>query len=245
MKPTPIPPPEGVSLLAFGAHPDDVEFGAGGVIARETRSGRAGHIVVCSRGESGTNGTPGERTAEAEKGAALLGVGLEFIELGGDTRIEPRLDHVLTLATLIRKWRPTIVLAPTPVDNQHPDHGVVGRLVRDAARLARYGGIAELKAQPAHAIGQLLFYALSTEGEPAGQVPLLMDVSTEGVVATWTAAMEAHASQMRTRNYVELQLTRARLHGLRAGVSHAIALWPNDPPVFASLEPLARGARQF
>ena len=65
------------------------------------------------------------------------------------------------------------------------------------------------------------------------------------MIATWTAAMEAHASQMRTRNYVELQLTRARLNGLRSGVDHAIALFPNDPLVFDSLTPLTRSARQF
>jgi hypothetical protein len=65
------------------------------------------------------------------------------------------------------------------------------------------------------------------------------------VIAAWTAAMEAHASQMRTRNYVELQLTRARLNGLRSGTAHATALFPNDPLVFDSLAPLARSARQF
>ena len=51
--------------------------------------------------------------------------------------------------------------------------------------------------------------------------------------------------KLRTRNYVELQLTRARLRGLRAGVGHAIALFPNDPLVFDSLAPVSRGARRF
>ena len=57
--------------------------------------------------------------------------------------------------------------------------------------------------------------------------------------------MEAHTSQARARNYVELQLTRARLHGLRAGIGHAIALFPNDPLVLDSLAPVSRGARRF
>jgi hypothetical protein len=61
----------------------------------------------------------------------------------------------------------------------------------------------------------------------------------------WTAAMQAHASQMQTRNYLELQLARARMHGLNAGLEHAQLLWPNDPPVLGSLAPLARGARRF
>ena len=64
-------------------------------------------------------------------------------------------------------------------------------------------------------------------------------------IARWTAAMEAHASQTSARNYVELQLTRARLTGQRAGIGHAIALFPNDPPVLNSLAQLGRGARRF
>jgi hypothetical protein len=57
--------------------------------------------------------------------------------------------------------------------------------------------------------------------------------------------MEAHVSQAAARNYVEMQLTRARLRGLRAGVGHAIALFPNDPLVLDSLAQVSRGARRF
>jgi hypothetical protein len=57
--------------------------------------------------------------------------------------------------------------------------------------------------------------------------------------------MEAHVSQVSNRNYVELQLTRARLLGARAGIGHAIALFPNEPLVFESLSQAGRGARQF
>jgi hypothetical protein len=72
-----------------------------------------------------------------------------------------------------------------------------------------------------------------------------MDVSAPEILTAWTAAMEAHASQASARNYVELQLTRARLRGLRAGIGHAIALFPNDPLVLDSLAQLGRSARQF
>jgi hypothetical protein len=57
--------------------------------------------------------------------------------------------------------------------------------------------------------------------------------------------MEAHASQMAARNYVELQLARARLLGLRAGIGHAMALFPNDPLVVDSLAQIGGGARRF
>lgn len=231
-------------LLAFGAHPDDIEFGAGGIIARETRAGRRVHLVVCSRGEAGTNGTPVIRTREAKSAANILSATIEFLTLDGDARLELKAAHALKLAAIIRRLRPGIVLAPTTEPNQHPDHWRLGTLVRDATRLARYGGLHELKRHAPHAVGQLFFYALSPGSQPAA-APVLIDVSAPGLVATWTKAMEAHASQMKTRNYAELQLARARVLGLDAGVAYAQALYPNDPLVFESLSALGRGARRF
>ena len=243
MKLTPRFQPDPASILAFGAHPDDIEFACGGVIALETQAGRAAHFVICSRGEAGTNGTPAQRTAEARKGAALLGATLEFVNLGGDAHLEASLAHTMKLAAIIRRVRPAVVLAPTPVGNQHPDHAAVGRMVRDAARLARYGGVKELKRRPAHAIRQLLFYAVTVEAEPADPPAVLIDVTS--VVTTWWKAVQAHQSQAKTKEYAALQMARASMHGQRAGVSFAIPLFPNDTLVFESLQPLCRAARHY
>ncbi len=245
MKPTPKSPPELAPLLAFGAHPDDLEFGCGGIIANETRVGRKVHFVICSKGESGTNGTPKQRTAEAKQAAKLLGATIEFIELNGDAHLEIRAAHAIKLAGILRRIRPGVVLVPSLVENQHPDHWRLGKLVRDAARLARYGGLKELHHSPAHAIDQLFYYAVTPEAEPRDISPVLLDVSNPQVIAAWTAAMAAHKSQTQTRNYVELQLTRAYLLGARAGVGHAMALFPNDPLVLDSLAQVGRGARRF
>jgi N-acetylglucosamine malate deacetylase 1 len=57
--------------------------------------------------------------------------------------------------------------------------------------------------------------------------------------------MEAHASQLKTRNYVELHLAMARVHGLSAGVEHAIALFSDDPILVDSLKQLGRSSRRF
>ncbi|HTY87765.1 MAG TPA: PIG-L family deacetylase [Candidatus Acidoferrum sp.] len=245
MKPGPKFNPELAPVIAFGAHPDDIEFGCGGIIAKETRNRRKAHFVVCSRGEAGTHGTPAQRVAEATKSATLLGATAEFIELDGDAHLEIRIAHAIKLAGIVRRIRPGIVLAPSLVENQHPDHARLGQLVRDACRLARYGGLKELRSRPAHAIEQLYFYAVTPEAEPPGITPVLVDVSAPEVLATWTAAMGAHVSQVSQRSYVELQLTRARWRGLRAGLGHAIALFPNDPPVLDSLAQLGRSARKF
>lgn len=243
MKPTPSFLPEMPAVLAFGAHPDDIEFGCGSVIAQETRAGRAVHLVVCSRGEAGTDGQPEQRVAEARRAAALLGATIEFVELDGDAHLEVRTVHAIALAGVLRRARPGIVLAPSPVENQHPDHSRLGRLVCDAARLARFGGVRELAESPPHGIAQLLFYALSREAKPDKISPVLIDISSRGIIAAWVAAMEAHVSQTSARNYVEGQLTRARFHGLGAGVEYVAALFPADPLVFSSLSGLGRGMR--
>jgi LmbE family N-acetylglucosaminyl deacetylase len=231
--------------LAFGAHPDDIEFGCGAIIARETATGACAHFVVCSRGEAGSRGHPRQRVVETRLAAKCLGATVEFVRLDGDARFEARPAHARSLAAVIRRFRPAVILAPTPTPNQHPDHAILGRLVRDAARLARYAGIAELRSLPPHIIAQLYFYAVTVEGEPAGVAPILVDVSDPRVISAWRAAMDAHVSQAAVRRYAELELTRARVFGLRAGRDYAMALFPNDPLlVTQSLADLG-GARHF
>ncbi|MDB6129800.1 MAG: LmbE family protein [Verrucomicrobiales bacterium] len=245
MKPIPTIAIETAPLLAFGAHPDDIEFGCGAVIACETKAGRPCHMIVCSRGEAASHGTPEQRTNEAQEASAVLGAQLEFMDLDGDAHLEVKLAHTLKLALKIRELKPAIVLVPSLVENQHPDHFRLGQLVRDAARLARYGGVRELKELPSHAIHHLFFYAVTSEAEPRDISPVLIDVSPHEILEIWKKSMEAHASQTTARNYVELQMTRARLHGARAGIGHAIPLFPNDPLVLENLGQLTRGARFF
>jgi len=118
-------------------------------------------------------------------------------------------------------------------------------MVRDAARLARFGGVAELRGRPPHAIASLWFYGVTVDAEPRDLPTVFIDVSEPEVVTAWRAAMEAHASQQQTRNYAEMQLMRARLNGSRCQTEYAIPLFPNDALVFDSLAPLARTARRF
>lgn len=245
MKPTSNSPSETLApLVVFGAHPDDVEFGIGGVVVAEARRGRPVHLVVGSRGESGTNGTPEQREAEARQAAQLMGASLQIIDLGGDANIENTRSGARTLARIIREQKPAVVMAPTTEENQHPDHAAVGRMVRDATRLARYGGLAELQDLPRHAVSQLLFYPIGADASPSDRQAVLYPLS-EDVVAVWQQAMAAHASQMQTRNYVDYQLARSALLGQRAGVAHALEFFPNDPLLIGSLDQIDGSSRHF
>ena len=234
-----------VRLLAIGAHPDDVEFGCGGILAKEAARGTRVTVMSLTRGESASSGTPETRLREAEAAAKALGARYELLELDGDCKVEHKPANALAIARAIRRIKPGIVLAPTPEENQHPDHGKAARLARDAARLARYGGLDGIGPQPSHAIDALYFYDVTGTGIGGGVAHLpkiIVDVSS--AFDAWKKAMDCHASQMATRNYVDLVLARSRALGIEIGVEHAMAVWANDPIRLDALTDLRASARR-
>jgi bacillithiol biosynthesis deacetylase BshB1 len=242
----PRAPEAKLRLLAVGAHPDDVEFGCGAILIQEAERGHAVTVLNLSRGEAATSGTPEIRAREAEAAAETMGVSLEWLPLDGDARLEEKVEHAFALARAIRRHRPHLLLAPLPAENQHPDHFKAGRLVRDAARLARYGGLAGLEEAPPHAIEALYFYDITGSGDgPRDPALARLVVDVSGAFATWTKAMRCHASQMETRDYVEMLTARARLLGAQVGVGHAMAVWANDPVRLAGLSDLRGSGRRF
>ncbi|HZN02469.1 MAG TPA: hypothetical protein VFD06_02665, partial [Candidatus Polarisedimenticolia bacterium] len=72
---------------------------------------------------------------------------------------------------------------------------------------------------------------------------LLVDVSD--AFEAWKEAMRCHASQMKTRDYVDLLVARARVLGAQVGVEHAMAVWANDPIRLAALTDLRDSGRRF
>jgi N-acetylglucosamine malate deacetylase 1 len=237
-------PDSKLRLLVVGAHPDDIEFGCGGVLLAEAARGSAIVLRVCSRGEAGTNGSPDEREAEARRAAQLLGAKIEFLELGGDCHLEVSAAHQVTIAREIRRARPDVLLSPTGGSGQHPDHIVVSQLCRNASRLARYGGLAELRDLPPHAIRHHFEYAITPGAEPPNhRGNLRVDVSAH--FERWTELMQCHATQLRTRRYLDLQTARARLLGLTSNVEYAQALYPVDDFLINHLADVPAAARLF
>lgn len=120
-----------LDVLAIGAHPDDVELGCGGTLARLASEGRSVGILHLTRGERGTRGTPEGRQAEAEAAAAALGAkAMDFLDCGdGGLRTGPVEED--SLIVKLRLWRPDLVLAPSPHD-RHPDHTRAHQLVEAA-----------------------------------------------------------------------------------------------------------------
>ena len=214
-------------ILGIGAHPDDLEFGCGGVLLAEAARGSEISLCICSRGEAGSNGAPNEREAEARSAAQILGAKIDFLEMGGDAHLEICAVNNIAMARQIRAARPDVLLSPVASPDQHPDHIVVSYLCRNAVRLARYGGLAELRDLSPHRIRRHLEYAI-TPSAGSGQEQRTIRVDISEYFARWVELMECHQTQLRTRRYIELQTARARLLGLESGIEYAQALYSPD-----------------
>jgi bacillithiol biosynthesis deacetylase BshB1 len=230
-----------MKILAVGAHPDDVEFGCAPILIQEVRKGHEARIVVTSKGEAASAGDPEERAQEARDAARVIGAAIQFLELGGDCHIENNTANAMTLAREIRRFRPDVILAPHLGENQHPDHAAVGKIVRDASRLGRFGGLRDLEDLPPHPITSLYFYTITQVFVDPPQ--LVVDVSP--VREAWQAAIQCHRSQMKTRNYLDLVMSRARTLGAAIGGEYAVGLWLNDPIRVGSLADLPLSSRYF
>jgi bacillithiol biosynthesis deacetylase BshB1 len=229
-----------MNILAIGPHPDDIEFGCAPILIKEVRAGNRVHLLVLSRGEAGSAGTPEGRELESRKAAELMGVTVDFLDFGGDCHLQYSPENAFRIAQEIRKFRPEIVLAPHPQENQHPDHITTGKLVRDACRFARYGGLGELKPLPVHRIANLLFYNITQHLQKPDIVVDISDVFME-----WEAVMNCHESQVKSKGYIELQKTGARLLGLTIGTEYALGLFANDPVRLEAISDLKLSSRSF
>jgi N-acetylglucosamine malate deacetylase 1 len=124
-----------VDILAFGAHPDDVECAAAGVLIKHIAMGKSAAIVDLTAGEMGSYGTVEERKDEATSAAMLMGVKhREQLNLP-DGGIENNENSRLLIIQMIRKYRPAVVLA-NAINDRHPDHANAAKLVSDAAFLS-------------------------------------------------------------------------------------------------------------
>lgn len=124
-----------LDILAFGAHPDDVELGCAGTISKEVALGKKVGIVDLTRGELGTRGSAEIRDQEAANAARILGVAVrENLQFRDGFFVNDE-AHQLEVIKMIRKYQPDIVLC-NAVDDRHIDHPKGSQLVSDACFLS-------------------------------------------------------------------------------------------------------------
>lgn len=124
-----------LDILAFAAHPDDVELGASGTIIKHVNNGLTAGLVDLTRGELGTRGTAETRDEEARLSSKIMGLSVRENLGFRDGFFTNDEQHQLEVVKMIRKYRPRIVLA-NAVSDRHPDHGRAADLVRSAVFLA-------------------------------------------------------------------------------------------------------------
>lgn len=124
-----------LDILAFGAHPDDVELGCSGTIAKEISLGKKVGIIDLTRGELGTRGSVEIRNEEAAAAANILGVSVrENLDMRDGFFVNDE-AHQLKIITMIRKYQPEIVIC-NAIEDRHIDHGKGSQLVSDACFLS-------------------------------------------------------------------------------------------------------------
>jgi bacillithiol biosynthesis deacetylase BshB1 len=184
MQPTPT-----VDVLAVGAHPDDVEFHAGGTLLHLASLGYSTGILDLTRGESASRGTPEIRAAEAEAAARVLGLSHRSCVDLGDGQLADTLATRTAVALAFRRLQPRLVLTHH-WDQPHPDHVATARIVTAAAYLAGLAHWQTASPLPRHRPSQVAHFGLPHSVQPS----FIVDVSA------WASkkdkAIRCHRSQL-------------------------------------------------
>ena len=149
-----------IDILAFGAHPDDVEISCGGTLLRYASAGKKIVIVDLTQGELGTRGNASLRSKESEAASKKIGLSTRVNLEMPDCFFEQNEHNLIEIIKQIRRFRPEIILANSITD-RHPDHGRAAELVARAAFLAglpKIDSTFEGKKQAAFRAGLLLHY---------------------------------------------------------------------------------------
>ena len=218
-----------LDILAFGAHPDDVELGCAGAILASVAEGKKVGIIDLTKGELGTRGSVEIRLNEAQEASKVLGVTVRENLGMADGFFKNDQENQLAIVECIRRFQPSIVLCNAPED-RHPDHGRASSLVEDACFLAglskiktTHNGVEQLAWRPAN----VFHYIQSRNLTPS----FVVDISAH--MDKKMASILAHASQFYDPNskepstfisgnsFLEFVKGRAKELGQQIGVDYA------------------------
>lgn len=218
-----------LDILAFGAHPDDVELGCAGTLAKEISLGKKVGIIDLTRGELGTRGTAQTRDEEAAEASRILGVPVrENLNFRDGFFINDE-AHQLEIIKIIRKYQPEIVLC-NAVTDRHIDHGKGSKLVSDACFLSGLSKIeTELDGEKQmHYRPKLVYHYIQWQNiEPDFVVDIsgFIDVKMESVKAYKTQFYNPNSKEPTTpitsKNFLNSIEYRAMDLGRLVGVQHA------------------------
>ena len=229
---------EPVDLLVFGPHPDDIEIGLGGTVAKHAALGLAVGLCDLTAGEMGSNGTVDERLAEAEAARAVLGARWRVNLRWPDRAIRSNPDHIRAAARLVREVRPRAVAIPYWSD-RHPDHVAASEVLTEAifnSGLRRFDAGGE-----AWRPDRICYYFINDSAAPSFVVDVSEHYETKRCALAChasqfqPAAPDAAATRLTVPRFRQLIESRDAQFGALAGVSFAEGLVVRDPVVVPHL----------
>jgi len=218
-----------LDILAFGAHPDDVELGCGGTVAKEISKGKKVGIIDLTRGELGTRGSVDLRNQESKLASNILGLVLRQNLNFKDGFFQNNELNQIEIIKVIRKYRPEIVLCNAE-DDRHIDHPKAAELVSSACFLSGLrkietidNGKNQLEWRPKNVYHYIQWKNSSPD--------FLVDIS--GFISIKLEAIKAYSSQfydpnsnepetpISTKNFIDNVINRSADLGRLIGVEHA------------------------
>ena len=186
---------EPVRVIAFGAHPDDCDLGAGGLAAKYAALGLKVKFVSLTNGDAGHQTQGGEalakrRRAEAQEAGRRIGIEYEVLD-NHDGKLLPTLDVREQVIREIRQWKADVVIGPRPND-YHPDHRYTGVLVQDASYMVSVPNI--VKDTPPLLRNPVFLYYSDRFTRPQPFRPDIV-VSIDDVFQKKIDMLDAHVSQ--------------------------------------------------
>ncbi|GAB4330837.1 MAG: bacillithiol biosynthesis deacetylase BshB1 [Calditrichia bacterium] len=236
-------PEKTIDIIAFGAHPDDVELGCGGTLLKLKQQGYSTAIIDLTEGEMGSRGTVAQRYRESARAAEILQIDhRENLQIpDGGVRVTE--EYLEKIVKVIRTYRPRLVFAPYHED-RHPDHVHSSRLISEACFFS--GTAKKFPGLKPHRPNRVLYYMAKYEFDPS----FVIDISDQ--FDTKLKALQAYESQfynpdwpqeqtfISSRWFMDSVEFRARHFGWMAGVKYAEPFWIreklalDDPiPVFS------------
>jgi bacillithiol biosynthesis deacetylase BshB1 len=222
---------ESVDVLAFGAHPDDVEIGMGGTIAKLSNKGYRIAICDLTEAELSSNGTVEIRKKEAAMASEIIGVVSRYNLQLADRGLSKDEMTIEKVVKIIRQLNPEVVFAPYYKD-RHPDHGHCSEIVEEAVFTAGIKNFMR-NSEPKHRVENMYYYIINGFQQPNFTV----DISS--VMEQKMDSLKAYKSQFilspggvqtpLTDDYLETVIARDRLIGKEVGVKYAEGFMTKKP----------------
>jgi bacillithiol biosynthesis deacetylase BshB1 len=214
-----------LDVLAFGAHPDDIELACSGSLMKLIAEGKSVGIVDLTEGEMGTRGSIFTRREESANASKIIGIAVrENLDLG-DSSFELNQETRVKVIEVIRKYKPTIVLA-NAVDDRHIDHPKGAQLVKEAVFLSALSKIrttsnneAQVAFRPKHLFHYIQHY--HTRPDFVIDITAYQSRKIESILAYKTQFYDPNSQEVETpissKRFLNFLEARSRVIGVEYG----------------------------